>query len=113
MTRFTSPIRDVINVYRSRGANTYTFKEDIRMLIDMKRNIVIVGDFNICYRKNANHEIFKMLHNLGFQQLVKDPTHIEDGTIDLVFSMCPDTISKYEVRQQAQCFLDHDILSVR
>ena len=113
MTRITSESCNIINVYRSRGANTLTFKEDLQKLIDMKHHTLVIGDFNICYRKNPNHEIFKMLIDLGFRQLVHKPTHIDGGTIDLVFSLCPDQEIKYHVRQRAHFFLDHDIISVR
>ena len=113
MTKITSQKRDIINIYRSHGANNLTFKEDLKYLIDKKKDTIIVGDFNICFKKNPNHEVFKMLIDLGFQQLISQPTHIDGGTIDLVFTFCSDKMVKYEVVQQAQFFLDHDIISVR
>ena len=82
MTKITSESWDVINIYRSRGANTLTFSDDLQKLIDTKCHTIVIEDFNICYRKNPNHEIFKMLKGLGFHQLVLQP-NIDGGIVDL------------------------------
>ena len=51
----------------------------------MDKDVLIAGDFNICYMKNKTNKISKMLENEGFQQLVQHPTHIQGGHIDHVY----------------------------
>ena len=87
--------------------------EDLLKLIDLNRETIILGDFNICYEKNPGHSIFTMLRDLGFHQLVKYPTHIDGGTIDLVFVLSPDKHHRYQITQQGQYYLDHDVLMIR
>ena len=113
MTKIASKTTDIINVYRSQGANTAAFERDLLELIYLNRETIIVGDFNICHEKNSSHSIITMLENLGFHQIVKYPTHIDGGTIDLVFILNPGDFRKYHVQQQGQYYLDHDIMIVR
>ena len=107
MTKVSSSSMDIINVYRSEGAVTSSFLEDLLSLYD-KEETVIMGDFNLCYIQQRNHQIFKTIESLGFNQLVKSPTHIKGRMIDLVFSK-----SFFEVIQQSPFFTDHDILVVK
>ena len=107
MTKVSSSSMDIINVYRSEGAITSSFLEDLLSLYD-KEETVIMGDFNLCYTQQRNHQIFKTIESLGFNQLVKSPTHIKGRMIDLVFSK-----SFFEVLQQSPFFTDHDILVVK
>ena len=113
MTKIASKSLDIINVYRSKGANTENFENDLLELIYLDRHTIILGDFNLCYQKNPSHGIFQILSNLGFQQQVKYPTHIEGGTIDLVFTLNGNTIYKHEVQQKSQYYTDHDLITVR
>ena len=73
-----------------------------------KEDTVIVGDFNLCFVDQRNHQIFRTLESLGFNQLVKKPTHIKGRMIDLVFSKV-----SFEIIQQSPFFTDHDILLVK
>ena len=46
-------------------------------MIDISRPTVIIGDFNICLRKNKNNSVTNFLTSKGFTQLVMKLTHIE------------------------------------
>ena len=113
MTKLRSKSQVLINIYRSQGANNESFIWDVLELIDLNEHTIIVGDFNVCFQKNPTHIIFQTLRDLGFLQLVKNPTHINGGLIDLVFVLCSNLHITYEVIQQAQYYTDHDILSIR
>ena len=88
------------------------FIEDLTALLDKGKDIFILGDFNICYARDTFNEVFTELRRLGFCQLVKHPTHIEGGMIDLVFLLSSNPNTAHEVRQQAQFFTDHDVVEV-
>ena len=112
ITKVCSDNIDIINVYRSSGAENINFLEDLCFLVKSGKQTMILGDFNICYISEKSHQVFGMLKSLGFQQLVKHPTHIEGRLIDLVFFFSPDSSDCYEVKQQAQWFTDHDLIQV-
>ena len=107
MTKIKSDSMTIINLYRSEGAVTTSFLDDLLSLLS-KEETVIVGDFNLCFVDQRNHQIFRTLESLGFNQLVKKPTHIKGRMIDLVFSKV-----SFEIIQQSPFFTDHDILLVK
>ena len=107
MTKIKSDSMTIINLYRSEGAVTTSFLDDLLSLLS-KEETVIVGDFNLCFLDQRNHQIFRTLENLGFNQLVKKPSHIKGRLIDLVFSKV-----SFEIIQQSPFFTDHDILLVK
>ena len=113
MTQIRSATQDIINVYRSSGAPTMPFLEDLKNIFDVNRETLIIGDFNVCFESENDHSIFKTLLNQGFKQLIQHPTHTEGRTIDLVFIFSPNTLSVFSVDQQAPYFTDHDILKVK
>ena len=112
MTKITSSSMDIINVYRSSGADTQTFLQDLCGLINSGNHTLILGDFNICYNSQSSDLLFHTLRCLGFKQLVKSPTHKDGRLIDHVFLFSPDSNVSYEVLQQAQYYTDHDLIKV-
>jgi len=107
MTKIKSDFITIINLYRSEGAVTSLFLDDLLSLLS-KEDTVIVGDFNLCFVDQRNHQIFRTLESLGFNQLVKKPTHIKGRMIDLVFSKV-----SFEIIQQSPFFTDHDIVVMK
>ena len=51
-------------------------------MIEDSKPTLITGDFNVCFRDNANNAITSFLRQQGFTQLVKKATHIMGGHID-------------------------------
>ena len=113
MTKLRSGSLDVINVYRSAGAQAELLIHDVSSMISSEKQTLIVGDFNLCYISDYSHQLFEALRVQGFQQIVKNPTHIEGRLIDLVFINNLDLDITYEVEQQAQFFTDHDLIEVK
>ena len=113
ITKIRSDSLDVINIYRSAGAPTDAFGNDVSSLISSGKQTLIVGDFNMCYNADFSHRLFESLRFQGFKQIVKNPTHIEGRLIDLVFinDLGPDIT--YQVNQQAQFFTDHDLIEIK
>ena len=112
MTKIRSDSIDIINVYRSSGAENYNFIEDLCGLCNPEKHTLILGDFNICYNSQIDNQVYQTLRNMGFRQLVKHPTHIDGRLIDPVFSFSPGIEVIYEVKQQAQYYTDHDMIEV-
>ena len=112
ITKITSSTLDIINIYKSSGSNNSSFMDDLRTLICIEQSVLIIGDFNICYKSDPSNLVFEELRKLGFQQLVKSTTHTEGGVIDLVFFLACKESHPYNVRQTPQFFTDHDLIEI-
>ena len=86
MTRLSTPNVDIINLYRSQGANNSELVEDLRQTIQDDHPTIICGDLNICFLAKRENEITKLLEGLGFEQLVTEASHLLGGHIDHVYS---------------------------
>ena len=77
---------DVTVVYRSPKSSCYAeLTEDLSKLSHGGSLSVICGDFNIDLAANPNNELTGMLLSRGFQQVVKQPTHIGGGILDHIY----------------------------
>ena len=80
------------------------------MIIDPDQLTHIVGDFNIDFGSQKDHRVVKMLHEMGFTQLVKHPTHMKGNILDHFYTnSCSHDVS---LHQESPYFSDHDILFV-
>ena len=77
---------------------------------DPNAEIIILGDFNICFISENDHKLIKALENIGFQQIVKSPTHEEGRLIDHVYVKNPS--KQYKIINQSLPYLDHDVIHV-
>ena len=66
ITMLKSKSKVIINIYRSQGANNESFIWDLLELINLNEHTIIVGDFNICFKKNPTHIICQTLRDLDF-----------------------------------------------
>ena len=64
-TKIVSEQLEVINVYRSEGAETNNFLNDLCGLISSVKQTMILGDFNLCYMSENSHQLFQVLHSKG------------------------------------------------
>ena len=73
-----------------------------------------MGDFNLCFLTERQHQIFKRIEFEGFEQLIKEPTHTEGRQIDLVFhySLPDKSNTGPNVLQFGQYFTDHDLIQI-
>ena len=107
---------NVINIYKSSSTISLTlFMDDLRSIFDDKKETLIVGDFNICFRKENNHQIIKLLKSMKFDQKTKSATHVQGRCIDHVYHYLPnpdENTTTVKVLQFGQFFTDHDMLLV-
>ena len=101
------------NIYRSVGASSDDFAQDLEKLFDSKKVTYLLGDFNLCFKTESNHPIVKKISCLGFEQKVEHATHIGGRLIDHIYIFSPNRHEiLVKVQQQSPYFSDHDILSV-
>ena len=70
MSKVSSEDIDVINVYRSSNASP-SFLDDLKELIHADRKTHIVGDFNICYKKDRQNKVIQYLLGKGFRYVME------------------------------------------
>ena len=113
MSKLSSDSQDIINIYRSEGAQSDDFKKDLKKLFNCYKDTYLVGDFNLCYKSDRNHPILKEIRLLGFEQMVKFPTHMAGRLLDHVhFYSSSGETPIIKVQQESPYFSDHDILLV-
>ena len=67
----------------------------------------------ICYMKIPNNQISKGLRGEGFQQLVKEPTHIMGGHIDHAYWKGDSTLwEEPALERYSPYYSDHDGLCI-
>ena len=100
----------IINIYRSNNDNT--LQDTLVRVILPDSQTLVVGDFNLCFRKNPNNKVSAVLKDLGFSQIVNEATHIEGGTIDhayfrgdIFFNVDASLYSPYYTSHDHDCIL--------
>ena len=86
------------------------FEEFLPEFSDVKGSLLIVVDFNINVNgeKDANlNQFLKVLRTYSITQLVKDPTHIKGGTIDLVLTEDCQYLDSFKVTVDKSFNTDH------
>ena len=110
--KFKNEKIDIIAIYRSHALNSSTILQELTKLIDLKRTTLIVGDFNLCYKENANHRLIKGLEELGFKQLLHEPTHIRGRTIDHAYLLEENRRMKIAIERYSPYYSDHDAICI-
>ena len=83
LTKIESGTFTVIALYRSQGE--VNFLDQLMENIPETGDCLMIGDLNICSKKQQQHEIFKNLRTKGFKLLIKEATHMKGGHIDQVW----------------------------
>ena len=87
--------------------------DNLEQLIHMERPTIITGDLNVCLNKEPRNLFSTVLMDLGFHQLVKDPTHVRGGRIDHAYARDPESqLSNLYLTRQSPYYSDHDSLCV-
>ena len=111
ITKLSTNTLDIINIYRSQEESFNSTKRHLQNLINIKKNTLIIGDFNFCYLEKTNN-LRNYLDELGFMQLVSSATHINGGLLDQVYIQQVKDIKGAMVEQMSNYYSDHDTITV-
>ena len=98
-------------MYRSSTHSIVETAKSLKKFIDVRETMLITGDFNVCTIKDEKNAVTKLLEGLGFNQLVKDATHVQGGHIDHCYWL--DKTKKWEwpeLQRYSPYYSDHDCL---
>ena len=112
MTLIRSKSVDIVNIYRSSSFSRegkQKFVQHLIFLLDPSKKVLVFGDFNEDY---PDKTISQELKEFGFEQHVKQPTHIRGHLIDQVWTLNIDT-EKVILEHFPVYFTDHDMFFIR
>ena len=99
---------NIFNVYRSSIGSREELCETLDSLIKIERPSIVCGDFNICGKMEKNNKISRHLEGKGFDQLMKEATHIKGRQIDHVFFQGYDKLEIVNFKRFSPYYSDHD-----
>ena len=108
ITQMSSEELDVIAMYRSAGCKMETVIENLSQLIDRTKSVIVCGDMNFCFSASQDNSFVKYVTRQGFDQMVKEATHIEGGLIDHVYFRSGGPPLKADVSIYSPYYTAHD-----
>ena len=114
LTKLTSNNVDVISVYRSNGAKLEQLSVHLLEMIDPLKITVFCGDLNICFKADRSNKLISMLEAQGFEQFVKEATHIQGGLLDHAYINKSNRSIEVDVSLHSPyyCAKDHDAILI-
>ena len=98
---------DVIVIYRSRNGSHDDITAILDTLIKRETPILILGDLNFCFLEHSSNSTRRFLNQNHFQQLVKEPTHIEGNLLDHAYVLDSRGVNKYTAVLHSKYYTDH------
>ena len=112
LTKFTSPVIDIVVIYRSQSGNLTELKELIEELIDGEKAELILGDFNFCFISNPSNPVTNFFEQNNFLQLIQEPTHIEGNLIDQAHLRDTKQDIEFSSELHSKYYTDHNALAI-
>ena len=114
LTKLTSDTVDVISIYRSTGAKHDALSAHLFNLFDPLKTAVLCGDLNICFKADRKSKLIQSLEAHGFEQFVKEATHIQGGLLDHAYVLKANNSVEVDVSLYSPyyCAKDHDALLI-
>ena len=104
------PNFDLVAVYRSPSQlNEDDFLSDLQLCIDQDQKTIICGDFNIAYGKSRSNITPLWRRQVGFIQIINQPTHIQGNTRHHIYLKSLDPLTHFI---HPLYFSDHDATCV-
>ena len=112
LSKFTSSILDIITIYRSQKGNFHDLNAHINTIQTKNKPLLLIGDFNFCYRDEKSNPSKKYLSTQDFIQLIDEPTHIEGHLLDQAYIRDKEKKLNWTVDVQSKYFSDHKALAI-
>ena len=111
LAKFTSPIIDVIFIYRSQQADYRQLNKNIDLLTSKNKPLLVIGDFNFCFLEasNVTKSYFK---EKNFKQIIKEPTHIGGHLLDQAYLRDTSGALEFAVELHSKYYTDHKCLAI-
>ena len=77
-----------------------------------KKPLMVIGDFNFCFKESTKNPTKKYLQEQSFIQLITDPTHIEGHLLDQVHVRDKRKKLTFSSEIHSKYYSDHKALTV-
>ena len=112
LSKFTSPLIDIIFVYRSQLGNMEEMNQHLREIKSEGKPQLILGDFNFCYLDKSLNPRKCFLKQENFSQLILRPTHIEGNLLDQANLQDIHDTLEVTVETHSKYYSDHKGLAI-
>ena len=112
LSKFKSPILDIIVLYRSHGGSFKDLNHFIEKMESEEKPILVVGDFNFCFRDEPSNPTKMFLTRKNYQQLIHEPTHLEGHILDQAYIRDPSTALQWTSELHSKYYTDHKCLAI-
>ena len=112
LSKFTSPVIDIVVIYRSQTGNLMELKENIEDLMDGEKAELIVGDFNFCFLSGPSNPATTFFEQNRFLQLIQEPTHIEGNLLDQAHVRDTKQVLEFSAELHSKYYTDHKALAI-
>ena len=103
---------DIIVLYRSQGGSFKDLNHIIETMESDDKPMLVVGDFNFCFRDEPFNPTKIFLSTKQYQQLIQEPTHIEGHILDQAYIRDPSGTLKWTSELQSKYYTDHKGLAI-
>ena len=112
LSKFTSSNLDVINLYRSHNGDFKELNHELENMTKKVRPQLVVGDFNFCFLDSSSNSSRQYLRRNNFEQLIKEPTHIEGNLLDQAHLRNMKGDLRCTVQLHSKYYTDHKGLAI-
>jgi exonuclease III len=112
LSKFTSRNLDVITLYRSSQGDLKLLNHYLEDMIKRVRPQLVVGDFNFCYLDSSSNSTSNYLRRNNFEQLIKEPTHIEGNLLDQAHLRNVNGDLRCTIKLHSKYYTDHKGLAI-
>jgi hypothetical protein len=112
LSKFTSTALDIIVLYRSQPGNFRELNQNIELMTNSERPLLVIGDFNFCFLDKSSNATKAYLKEENFSQLIKEPTHIEGHLLDQAYLRDIDGDLECTVGLHSKYYTDHKGLAI-
>ena len=99
-------------LYRSQNGDIKDLKHHLEALTNRDKPLLVIGDFNYCFKENSSNVVKTYLQQTDFAQLIEEPTHIEGHLLDQAHIRDVSKVHKYSAELHSKYFSDHKSLAV-
>ena len=113
VTNIESTELNIIAIYRSQEGSLSKLIEILRNIIVQSKTTLILGDINVCNKKNPDNDLKRYLEEKTFKEVIKKPTHTEGGYIDHAYVMnIGNFVEDPKILLVPKYYSDHDAICI-
>jgi hypothetical protein len=113
ISKIKSDDLDIIAIYRSKDGCLSTLVNKLEDLINLGKSTLVIGDMNVCNKKNPENKLRKYLEEKKFKQIINKATHIDGGHINHAYVF---NLGNYEETPNIEIipkyYSDHDAICI-